>query len=120
MSSTRARIINDHDLLLIAAPKQQVSNSESDDDGEKHTGVKRHNREHEEVTESGVNSEEYGSGKPPETPPATAGEYLGVEERSGVDSSIGVVANGGGRENLESETAIFHVLVENGEKKARD
>ncbi|KAL4574557.1 hypothetical protein LXL04_021390 [Taraxacum kok-saghyz] len=34
-------------------------------------------------------------------------------------NSIGVVANGGGREELESETVIFHVLVEDGEKGGR-
>lgn len=120
MSSTRARIINNNDLLIIPAPKQQIPDSKSDNDGDKHTAVERHDREHKEVTKRGVNPEEYGSGKPPNTPPATAGEYLGFKERSGVHSSIGVVANGGGREELESETAIFHVLVEDGEKEASD
>lgn len=107
-------------MLIIAAPEQQVSNGESDDDGDKHTGVKRHDRKHEEVTKRGINPEERGSSKPAEIPPATAGENLGGEERSGVDRSIGVVAKGGGREELESETAIFHVLVEDGEKEASD
>lgn len=114
---------------MIGTPEEQVAKGEADDDGEEDAGVERHDGEHKEVTEGGVDPEEEGSGEPGRAPAAArggGGEQLMVEERGmtiiydgrgGRRRGRSLVVEGG-ENQFEAEASVFQVLIEDGEEEA--
>lgn len=81
ISGARAGVL-DGDGLGAGVPEEEISNGKAQDDRDKDAAVVGHDREHEEVSDGGVDAEEEGGGE------SGGVSCVGGEERSG---------DGGGR-----------------------
>ncbi|CAH9127362.1 unnamed protein product [Cuscuta epithymum] len=113
-SSAGARIFNHH-VPVPAAPEKHVPDGEADDDGEEHTAVEGHDGQHQEVSDGGADPEQQASRDSHRRASADANgsEERGVQEIRLI--SIGAERRSG---DLEANTAVLDVLVEDGEEEA--
>ncbi|RRT54078.1 hypothetical protein B296_00030015 [Ensete ventricosum] len=65
------------DVVLAVAPKEEVSDRQTDDDSDEDAGVERHDREHKEVPDRGVDAEKERGDKPDGR---TEAEGMGMSE----------------------------------------
>ena len=73
-----AGVVNDDEILAVAAAEREVPEREAHDDGDEHAAVERHDGEHEEVAEAGVDPEHRGHGHARR--PAPGGDREGGRE----------------------------------------
>jgi hypothetical protein len=110
-----AGVVDDDEILAVAAAEREVPEREAHDDGDEHAAVERHDGEHEEVAEAGVDPEHRGHGHTRRPAPGEGGRE---ERRPRVGA--GGWRDGGGwlggsfRDELHADPQGLEVLVKGG------
>lgn len=113
-SSAGAGVFN-KDQPLLAVSENQIPHGEPEHDRHEHAAVVRHDGQHQQVPDGGVDPEQEPDGDPRRS--LSAVRLAGEERRpDGVGGRRGRELGGGGEE-LEAEAAVLHVLVEEGEEE---
>lgn len=126
-SRAGAGVVDHDEILPVAAAEREVPERKPHDDGDEHAGVERHDGEHEEVSQAGVDPEHRGHGHPRRPPPGGEGEG-GREERRPRRVGAGGRRDGGGlllarapsRGELDADPERLEVLVEGGGEEQGD
>ena len=125
-----AGVVDDDEILAVAAAEREVAEREAHDDGDEHAAVERHDGEHEQVAEAGVDPDHGGHGHTRR--PAAPGD--GHEEwrprvvaggwRDGggwLSLSGGAASSSSFRGELHADSQGLEVLVEGGgEEQGRE
>jgi len=110
--STGARSVNDKGIFALV-PEEEVTNSETHDDGHEDPSIEGHNRQHQQIPDRGAQPKEKRSSDLHAQLGAVSGE-LPPQER-GLDLRREGLS---GTDELEANTAILNKLVESRNNEA--
>ena len=109
---TGTGVINDkRSNILISTPENQVTNCETKHNSHEHPTVKRHDGEHKQVPDPGIEPKEGGSGEPGGGPLGSGGLSIDLLQQRVLDLGFRRIGGFGGGEELETHALVFKVLV---------
>ena len=109
---TSTGVINDkRSNILISTPENQVTNCETKHNSHEHPTVKRHDGEHKQVPDPGIEPKEGGSGEPGGGPLGSGGLSVDLLQQRVLDLGFRRIGGFGGGEELETHALVFKVLV---------